>query len=29
LEWQTDSPPPTLNFDTIPTVKGTTYDYSD
>ena len=28
-EWQTDSPPPTLDFDTIPTVKETTYDYSD
>ncbi|MCB1054879.1 MAG: cytochrome c oxidase subunit I [Acidobacteria bacterium] len=28
LEWETTSPPPTLNFDEIPTVTGEVYDYS-
>lgn len=27
LEWRTTTPPPTLNFDEIPTLEGTTYDY--
>jgi cytochrome c oxidase subunit 1 len=28
LEWQTTSPPPLLNFDTIPDGSGNPYDYS-
>ena len=27
LEWSMMSPPPTLNFDKIPTVTGSTYAY--
>lgn len=27
LEWQTSSPPPTLNFNKMPTVKYGPYDY--
>ncbi|MBT89612.1 MAG: cytochrome c oxidase subunit I [Spirochaetales bacterium] len=27
LEWRTATPPPTLNFDEMPTLEGTTYDY--
>jgi cytochrome c oxidase subunit 1 len=27
LEWQTPSPPPTLNFDKTPVVTGEVYDY--
>ena len=29
LEWSMPSPPPTLNFDEIPTVTGSTYDYGN
>jgi len=28
LEWQTSSPPPEHNFETVPTVTGPPYDYS-
>ena len=29
LEWSMPSPPPTLNFDEIPTVTASTYDYGN
>jgi cytochrome c oxidase subunit 1 len=29
LEWQTSSPPPTENFEEIPTVTGDPYDYGE
>ena len=29
LEWTVSSPPPTHNFDTLPTVNSNPYNYSD